>query len=275
MDPKNDIQGIIESIKATFADFGLQVLSAIGIIIVGFWLAKKIASLAQRGFKRVELDETLRRFFKNIIYYAMIIFVIIAALGAIGINTNSFLAVLGAAGLAVGLAMEGSLSNFAAGVNIILFRPLRVEDWVEVDENFGRVDKLGMLHTILVTLDNETIIIPNTEITGNIFTNYSTQGWVRVELPLMVSHNADFKAVKALMFDSVEQAKMLLKEPAPEVQILDIDEKGLKLQLEVTVEPKDREDALFELADIVKTALDREGIEMPHRYLDVKLHQES
>lgn len=269
-----DFTTILESIQTTFAEFGFGLLSAVAIAVIGFWIVKKIASFAGKAFDRMDLDPTLNKFFSSLIYWLMAGFVIIAALGALGINTGAFMAVLGAAGLAIGLAMEGSLSNFAAGVLIILFRPFKVGDYIEVDENGGKVERIQLFHTTLVTYDNETIIIPNSEITGNVITNYSTKDWVRVEIPLTVSHGADFNKVKSIMMDIATRSGRALNDPPAEVQVTEITENGLKMQLEVTVHPIDREDVIFEVSDMIKTRFDEEKIEMPHRYLDIKLHNQ-
>jgi len=246
-----DITGILESIQQIFTDFGFKILSAIAIAVIGFWIAKKISAFAGKAFERMELDPTLHRFFSNLIYWLLLGFVIIAALGALGINTGAFMAILGAAGLAIGLAMEGSLSNFAAGVLIILFRPFKVGDYIEVDENEGKVEKIQLFHSTLVTYDNETIIIPNSEITGNVITNYSTKEWVRVEIPLTVSHGADFNKVKEIMMEVATHSGRALNEPPAEVQVTSMTENGLEMQLEVTVMPIDREDVVFEISDLI------------------------
>jgi len=269
-----DFSSILADIQTIFTEFGFKILSALGIAFVGFWIAKKIASFAGKAFERMDLDPTLNRFFSNLLYWLLLGFVIIAALGALGIQTGAFMAILGAAGLAIGLAMEGSLSNFAAGVLIILFRPFKVGDFIEVDENGGQVEKIQLFHTTLVTYDNETIIIPNSEITSNVVTNFSTKEWVRVEIPLTVSHGADFGKVKEIMMSIAERSGRALNDPPAEVQVTEITEDGLKMQLEVTVHPIDREDVIFEVSDMIKTRFDEESIEMPHRYLDIKLHNQ-
>lgn len=269
-----DFQSILADIQKIFTEFGFKILSALGIAIVGFWIAKKLASFAGKAFDKMDLDPTLNRFFCNLIYWLLLGFVIIAALGALGIQTGAFMAILGAAGLAIGLAMEGSLSNFAAGVLIILFRPFKVGDYIEVDENGGQVEKIQLFHSTLVTYDNETIIIPNSEITSNVVTNYSTRDWVRVEIPLTVSHGADFGKVKEIMMDIARLSGRSLNDPPAEVQVTEITENGLKMQLEVTVHPIDREDVIFEVSDMIKTRFDEENIEMPHRYLDIKVHNQ-
>ncbi|MEM1268942.1 MAG: mechanosensitive ion channel domain-containing protein [Bacteroidota bacterium] len=253
------------SIFDRLLELGERLLTAGAIIIIGLWLAKLAVRLVKRSFTKANLDATLSSFLESLIYYGLVVFVIIAALNRLGVQTASFVAVLGAVGLAIGLATEGSLSNFAAGALIALFHPFRVGDFVEIADSEGHVEKIQIFNTVIRTLDNETVIIPNSEVTGGKIVNYSAKPYVRAEVPLLIGHDADFATVEALLFEAASASKRVLAEPAAEVQITDFTENGLRLQVEVTTLPGDREDVVFEVAGEIKRRLDAAGIRVPQR----------
>ena len=266
-----DQADLIAKLTDLSAEFGLKAVAAILILVVGWWLAKLISRGAARAMDRSSLDPTLVHFLRGAIYYLLLAIVAVIALTTVGIQTASFVALLGAAGLAVGLALEGSLGNFAAGVLIMLFRPFKIGDYVEAADREGRVERIHIFNTTLVTYDNETVIIPNSDVTGGTVINYSERGHVRVEVPLLVGHDADFKRVKSLLMLAAAEAPRVINEPPAEVQITEFTEHAIKLQVEVTVDPKDREDVLFEVSDLVKARFDEAGISTPRQRLDLRL----
>lgn len=161
------MQGILDKAYGYLLQYGMSVVAAVLILIIGKWVAKLLARIAEGLMSKTKLNKTLILFAKNILYYGILIFVIIAALGKLGVQTSSFVAIIGAAGLAVGLALQGSLANFAAGVMIILFQPFNVGDFVEAGGATGTVDEIQIFNTIMTTPDKKKVIIPNSKITGD------------------------------------------------------------------------------------------------------------
>jgi small conductance mechanosensitive channel len=181
------IEQLIAKLTDLGTEFGIQLIAAIAIFIIGRWVARALRTLIEKAMQKTRVDQTLIAFTVNLAYIAMIAFVVIAALGQLGIQTTSFIAVIGAAGLAVGLALQGSLSNFAAGVLMLIFRPFKVGDYIEGAGVAGTVKEIQIFTTILVTVDNKTIIVPNAKMTGDNIVNYAAQGTRRVDLSFAVA----------------------------------------------------------------------------------------
>ena len=221
--------GFVTMLKTTGVDFGLQVIIALVIFIVG----RIVARMIQKGIRRMmaaqEMDKILQSFVGNLAYWTLMIFVIIAAINQVGIQTTSLIAVMGAAGLAVGLALQGSLSNFAAGVLIVIFRPYRVGDFVEAAGIAGSVEQVQILTTILKTPDNKQIIVPNSQIMSSIITNYSANDTRRVDLTIGVSYDDDLDKVRKTIQELVNADDRILKDP--EVHDRCFRTRGLKCQL--------------------------------------------
>jgi small conductance mechanosensitive channel len=176
------MEDIVVKIWELLTVYGIKVVAAIVVLIVGRWIAKGFTSLTEKVMNKRQVDPTIVSFVANLIYIALLVFVVLAALGQLGIQTTSFIAVIGAAGLAIGLALQGSLSNFAAGFLMIIFRPFKVGDYIEEAGVAGTVEEIHIFTTQLVTPDNKTIIVPNAKMTGDNITNYSAKGTRRVEL---------------------------------------------------------------------------------------------
>ncbi len=266
-----DFQQIFTQVGELISQFGMRILGSIAIFIVGRWIARLMSRFIGRALEKSSLERTLQHFVANVVYYLLLAFIILAALSNIGVETTSFVALLGATGLAVGLAMEGALSNFAAGVMITFFRPIRVGDWISVGDHEGQVEKIQLISTVLITLDNETVILPNSEVTSGTIINYSRQGFVRVEIPITIDHAADYPRVKAILNEAASSSERIIPEPPAEIQIRALDEVGVQLQLEVTVAAKDREDVVFDVSEFIKTKFDEAGIRIPHRWMAVRL----
>ena len=262
---------LIQTLLEYASRFGMNVLGAVAILVLGFWGIRLLKRPLAKALSSTQLDPTIVQFLASIIGYALLAFVVIASLSRLGIQTSSFVALIGAAGLAVGLALEGSLANFAAGILLAFFRPLRVGDFVDAADSEGVVEKITIFHTTIKTLDNETIVLPNSEVTSGKITNYSGEPYVRIEVPLVVGHDADFATVVALLHDVPSRCKRVLAEPPAEVQVTDLSGEWLGLQLEVSVEPLQREDAGFEVAEQIKRAFDKAGIEPPRRQVKMSM----
>ncbi|HKJ19271.1 MAG TPA: mechanosensitive ion channel domain-containing protein, partial [Woeseiaceae bacterium] len=209
-----DWNQLLDLLQTKGIDFGINLIIALAI----FYFGKMFISLAVRGLRNVmrrqEVDKTLETFVSNLVRMVLLVVVVIAAIGQLGIETTSFIAIFGAAGLAVGLALQGSLSNFAAGVLIVLFRPYRVGDFVEAAGIAGSVEKVQILTTILKTGDNKQIIVPNGQIMDSIITNYSANDKRRVDMVVGVSYGDDLDKVRATIQELVAADERILAEPA-------------------------------------------------------------
>jgi len=209
-----DLNTILTRLQEVITLYGLKVIAAIVIFIVGRWVAKGLKRLTVRALTKAKVDETLVSFLGHLTYIALLAFVIIAAINQLGVQTTSFIAILGAAGLAVGLALQGSLANFAAGVLMIIFRPFRVGDYVEGGGTAGIVEEIQIFTTKLRTPDNKSIIIPNAKITGDNIINYSAKDSRRMDMIVGVSYDDDYDQVKEVLEDILAKDGRILEEPA-------------------------------------------------------------
>lgn len=268
------IQQLIAKLTALGAEFGVKLVTAVVIFIIGRWVAKIIRNLIEKALRKTRTDETLVSFTVNLSYIAMIAFVVIAALGQLGIQTTSFIAVLGAAGLAVGLALQGSLSNFAAGVLMLIFRPFKVGDYIEGAGVAGTVKEVQIFTTILLTPDNKTIIIPNAKITGDNITNYATQGTRRIDLAFDVAYGEDIDKTRRTLLDIIKADKRLLADPAPQISVGEIGGGRINIICRPWVRANDYWDAYFDTIEAVKKRFDAENISPPVPRQDVHLFQQ-
>ncbi len=252
--------------------FGLRFLGSLAILMIGAWVVRLIKKPLRRLLGNSKLDSTIVEFLVSVAGYALLAFVVVAAFNNLGVATGSFVAVLGAAGLAFGLAMEGSLANFAAGVMLAVFRPFSLGDFIEAADTEGVVENITIVHATVVTLDNETVIIPNSELTSGKIVNYSTKPYSRIEIPLILDHDADFAAAYQLLERVPSGCRRILAEPPAEVQVTRLTAEGIEMQLEVSVEAIDREDAGFEVAEAIERHFDEAGIRPPRRHLDVRMN---
>jgi small conductance mechanosensitive channel len=240
--------------------YALSVVAAIVIFLVGRWVAGLVRRLLKRLMGRRGTDVTLISFLSNMAYALMLAFVIIAALSRLGIETTSLIAVLGAAGLAVGLALQGSLSNFAAGVMLIVFRPFKVGDFVEAGGVTGGVREITIFTTVMTTPDNKTIIVPNGKIIGDVITNYTKQEMRRIDLDFSVAHGSDLLRAKNLLMEIIAADPRVLAEPAPFVGVLEINERGVRFTVRPWAKTTDYWDVYFDLTEAMKLRFDAEGM---------------
>jgi small conductance mechanosensitive channel len=245
------------------------VLYALLILIIGRWVAKTISSLVEKGLHKTHVDPTLGSFAKHLIYAAIMVFVVIAALSKVGIETSSFAVVVGAAGLAVGLALQGSLSNFAAGVMLILFKPFKVGDFVEIAGTKGVVTELEIFNTIINTPDNIKTIIPNSHVTGANITNYTANGTRRIDLVFGISYDDDIRKARLVMMDELTKDKRILGEPAPSIVVSELAESSVNMTIMAWTKTADYGDARFALIENIKVALEQNGITMPFPQRDL------
>ncbi len=253
--------------------YGLRVIGALAIFILGRWAAKICKSLLRRILSRHKVDQTIIAFTSNLVYTGILAFVIIAALSKLGVQTASFVAIIGAAGLAVGLALQGSLSNFAAGVLMIIFRPFRAGDYIEGGGSAGVVEEINIFNTILKTPDNKKIIIPNSTLTGSNIINYTAAPTRRVDLTFGVGYQDDLARVKKVLSELADSNSLVLKDPAPVIAVAELADSSVNLVMRVWVKTEDYWNVFFAMTEAVKLRFDAEGISIPYPQQDVHIHQ--
>jgi small conductance mechanosensitive channel len=263
---------VINLVQTQGVDFGLNLVKAIIIFYVG----KMIVGLLVRGMRKVmrrqKIDTTLETFVSNLVRMVLMVIVVIAAIGALGIQTTSFIAIFGAAGLAVGLALQGSLSNFASGVLIVLFRPYRVGDFVEAAGISGAVVEVQILTTVLKTGDNKQIIVPNGQIMDSIITNYSANDTRRVDMVIGVSYDDDLDKVRATLEELVAAEDRILDDPACMIAVSELADSSVNFVIRPWVKTSDYWGVMFDMTEAIKKRFDKEGIAFPFPQQDVHLH---
>jgi small conductance mechanosensitive channel len=259
-------------IQTTGVDFGINLITAIVIFFVGKWVVNLVVKGMLKAMQKSEVDTTLRRFVANLARMLLMLFVIIAAIGALGVKTASLVALIGAAGLAVGLALQGSLSNFAAGVLIVLFRPYKVGDWIEGGGVSGSVEEVQILTTVLKTGDNKRVIIPNSQIMGTTITNYSANDTRRVDLVVGVSYSDDLDKVRKELQDLVAAEDRILDDPAVTIAVSELADSSVNFVLRPWVRTEDYWGVYFDLTEAVKKRFDEVGISIPFPQQDVYVH---
>jgi len=257
------------------ADFGIRLVAALAIFIIGRWVARWLSRLLEKGMQKAGTDHTLIVFLRNIVYVGLLIFVIIAAIGQLGVQTTSFLAVLGAAGLAVGLALQGSLANFAAGVLIIIFRPFKVGDFIEAGGIAGVVKAISIFTTTLHTPDNKVIIVPNAQVNSGTITNYSANDTRRVDLVIGVSYGDDLDKVRSVIQRVLAADERVLKDPAPQIAVMALADSSVNFTVRPWAKSSDYWGLYFDMQEQIKKNFDKEGISIPFPQQDVYLHQVS
>lgn len=244
--------------------FLTNVVIAIVSIIIGLWLVKKIVGILRKSLERSQMSGDIIPFLISIADVGLKILLIFTVAGIVGIETTSFVAVVGALAFAVGMALQGSLSNFAAGVIILLFRPYKTGDWIELDERFGQVEEIQIFNTIVVTPGQKTLIIPNGQIVGNVVTNYSLKGHVRVEMEVAMAYEESFPKVEKIIREVLNDIPGVLETPAPEVGIIQYDTHYIVVGIRPYLHPDEYWNVRFEVYRKVKKAFHDNGIKMAY-----------
>jgi small conductance mechanosensitive channel len=265
------MEGVLYTIYAYLATYGLKVIAALVILIVGRWLANIISNLIKKALIKAKVDETLAKFAQNLSYIAMLVFVVIAAVNKLGADTTSFAVVVGAAGLAIGFALQGSLGNFAAGVMLIVFKPFKVGDFIEAAGQKGTVKEIQIFNTILNSPDNVQIIVPNGQVTGTNIMNYTVNGTRRVDLVIGVSYEDDLKKTQQVIRDVLAGDNRILPEPATTVAVSGLGDSSVNFVVRPWVKAADYWNVYFDLTEKIKLALDKNGITIPFPQRDVHI----
>ncbi len=266
---------LIDMLTTTGVELAINVVTAIVIFYVGRWVANLLTKALRTLMQKQEVDKTLETFVCNLVRMTLLVFVVIAAIGAVGVQTTSLIAVLGAAGLAVGLALQGSLSNFAAGVLIVIFRPYKVGDWVEAAGIAGSVQKVEILTTVLKTGDNKQIIVPNSQIMGSIITNYSANDTRRIDLVVGVGYGDDLDKVHKTLRDVIARDDRVLDDPAVTIAVSELADSSVNFVVRPWVKTDDYWAVRFDLTEAIKKRFDKEGISIPFPQRDVHVYQAS
>ena len=244
--------------------YTFSLIMALLIFLIGKWITNRIISVLGRILRKVKgMDETLIRFLENIVYYALIIVVILTALGKLGVETTSFLAILGAAGLAIGLALKDSLGNFASGVMIILFKPFKVGDSVTAGGATGTVKEVGIFSSIFTTPDNQKIIVPNGAITKGSITNINAYDTRRIDLVIGVDYKDDIRKAKEVLTTVINSHEKVLKEKPIGIVVSELAESSVNFTINVWVQTSDFAEVKFYLLENIKLSFDKEGITIP------------
>lgn len=251
----------------------MNVLAAVAIFVLGRWAAKLILGITQRMMQRAKVDETLTTFLTNIVYYLALAFVFVAVLDQLGVNTTSFAAIIASAGLAVGLALQGSLSNFAAGVLMILFRPFGVGDFVDAGGVSGIVEEIRIFNTLIRTGDNIQIVVPNGQITSDAIKNFSAKATRRIDLVVGCGYSDDIRAVKQFLEDLIANDPRILTDPEPVVAVNELGDSSINFVVRPWVNTADYWAVRWDLNEKIKLGFDEQGFNIPFPSRDVFMHQ--
>ena len=259
--------------NATVTLIGQHILFAVIILLAGLWLAKRIKNWMRKLMEKSNMDVMLAAFLSNIAHVLLVAFVIIAALGQLGIQTTSLVAIIGAAGLAIGLSLQNSLANFASGVLIIAFRPFKVGDFVDAGGVSGVVEEILIFATRLRSGDNKTIIVPNSSITGSTITNYNAKDTRRVDMLFSIGYDDDIKKAKQILQEVLAADTRVLKDPAPVVAVSELADSSINIIVRPWVNAADYWNLYWDTLENVKLRFDEQGISIPYPQQDVHLHQ--
>jgi len=256
-----------------FVFYGLKIIFAVIIFIVGRWISKLFQGLAGKVLKRRGVDETVVSFVGSLTYYVLLVFFVLAALSQMGIQTTSFVAIIGAAGLAIGLALQGSLANFAAGFLMLIFRPFKVNDYIEGAGTAGTVEKIQLFTTQLKTPDNKTVIVPNSSMTSGNIVNYSDKGTRRVDMTFGIGYGDDVDKARAILQEIVDADERVLKDPAPLIALSELADSSVNFVVRPWVNSADYWGVFFDTTARVKKRFDEEGVSIPYPQQDVHLYE--
>lgn len=263
----------LQALTSTIVPFGIKLIAAIAIWIIGNWIMKFIIKQLNKIMSKKHTDESLRPFIISVSNVSLKILIAITALSVLGIEMTSFIAILGAAGLAVGMALSGTLQNFAGGVMILLFKPFKVGDLIETSSHLGIVHEIQVFNTTLKSFDNKTHIIPNGGLSTNALTNYSTEEKRRVDWTFGIGYGDDAAKAKAVIQKLCEQDSRIINEPAkPFIALSELGDSSVNFVVRAWVKSADYWDVFFDMNENVYNTFAKEGINIPFPQMDVHLH---
>ncbi len=254
-------------------EFGPKLITAILIYIIGSWIIKRIVKATGKVMSKSKYDESLQRFLLNLISWAFKVFLIIIVISRLGVDVTTFAAVIAAAGLAIGLALQGSLSNFAGGVLLMIFKPYRIGDLIEAQGVLGVVKEIEIFTTKLTTPENKLAIVPNGAMANGNIVNYTTEGKIRVDTVIGVGYGEDIKKTKEVLMRVLTSNSQVLQDPAPSVNVMELADSSVNFAVRPFCKPEDYWDVYFATYENCKLALDDAGIEIPYPH-QVEIHKE-
>ena len=254
------------------SSFGISLFIALSILIIGRQVVKILIKVISTALERSNTEDTVRIFVTNLLNTLLMIVVFIAAINQLGIQTTSIIAVLGAAGLAIGLALQGSLSNFAAGILIVIYRPYKVGDYIQADNHLGTVDDIQIFSTVLKTPDNKLVVVPNGSIMNGSIVNFSNQDKRRVDIIASCSYEDDIDKVKSVLADILSKDERILNEPKPRIAVSELADSSVNFIVRPWVKNSDYLDVYYSLLEEIKKRFDQEGIAIPYPQTDVHIH---
>jgi small conductance mechanosensitive channel len=267
------MENILTIIQNAVATWGLKVIAAVAILVIGRWLAGAVTNIIKAVMTKAKTDEMLVKFLASIVYYALLAFVFIAAISQLGVQTTSVIAVFGAAGLAIGLALQGSLANFAAGVMLIVFKPFMVGDYVEAAGTAGTVDGIMIFNTKLTTPDNKVVWVPNSKIFDGNIINYNASDTRRVDMVFGCSYEDDLTKAKSILEDLLKSDERILDDPEATVKVSALGDSSVNFNVRPWVKTADYWGVYWDMTEKVKLRFDQEGISIPYPRRDIHVHQ--
>jgi small conductance mechanosensitive channel len=265
--------GLWQKVMDLLTVYGLKVIAAIVILIVGSWVAKLFKTVLKKVMTNRKVEPTIVSFTGSLTYYALLAFFVLAALSQLGIQTASFVAIMGAAGLAIGLALQGSLANFAAGFLMIIFRPFKLGDYIEGAGTAGTVEKMQIFTTLLKTPDNKIVIVPNASLTSGNIVNYSAKGTRRMDMVFGIGYDDDIDKARTVIREIVDADHRILKEPPPVIAVAELADSSVNFVVRPWVNIADYWNVYFELTEKIKKRFDAIGISIPYPQRDVHVYE--
>ncbi|MDM5263523.1 mechanosensitive ion channel [Sulfurovum sp. XTW-4] len=253
-------------------EYGIKVIGAIAIFVIGKWVAHKISAFIKKLMERGEIDTTLSAFIASVIDILLLIVVVLAAINNLGVDTTSFIAILGAAGLAIGLALQGTFGNIGAGVILILFRPFEVGNFVTVAGESGTVEAITLFNTTLLTPDNKVILIPNSAVASGNITNFSKKEERRVDFVFGIGYDDDLKLAKATLQEIIDADTRILKDRASFIGVGELGDSSVNFTVRIWVKAADYWGVHFDTIEKVKLTFDEKGISIPYPQMDIHTH---
>ena len=263
---------IIQQISSMGIEYGPKVLGAIAVWIIGTIVIKAVSRTSNKIMAKSKLDASLIPFLSSMLNISLKALLVITVLSMVGIEMTSFIAILGAAGLAIGLALQGSLSNFAAGILIVIYRPYKVGDYIQADNHLGTVDDIQIFSTVLKTPDNKLVVVPNGSIMNGSIVNFSNQDKRRVDIIASCSYEDDIDKVKSVLADILSKDDRILNEPKPRIAVSELADSSVNFIVRPWVKNSDYIDVYYSLLEEIKKSFDREGIAIPYPQTDVHIH---
>lgn len=263
----------MEAIMALVIDYGLKILLALVVLIIGLWIIKIIMNAIVKSMEKRDVDPSLRVFLKSLLGMLLKVMLLISVISMLGVEMTSFVAILAAAGLAVGMALSGTLQNFAGGVMLILFKPFKVGDVIDAQGYVGSVREIQIFNTILKTPDNKTVIIPNGGLSTSAMTNYSTEPQRRVDFVFGIGYGDDIDKARGVINGLIAKDERILKDPAPFVAVSELADSSVNFVVRVWADAGNYWGIFFDMTENVKKAFDKEGISIPFPQTDVHVHQ--